>query len=504
MEEHFEYTEVTNEEHRDHIATVDSKGKRIWIYAKKVSGKFFNYRQVLSIFLLIVLFGLPWLRHDGAPVFLFNILEGKFILFGNHFTHQDFHLFVVGMLTAVVFIILFTAIFGRLFCGWICPQTIFMEMVFRRIEFAIEGDANAQKRLNASPLNFDKIWKKALKHGIFILFSIVISHTFLSYIIGTDEVGKLITSNPAEHWQGLLAMVIFTIVFYGVFARLREQVCTTICPYGRLQGVLLDENSLAVAYDFVRGEPRGKLTKARQGKKSDSKDGCSTCKTNGSTCPSDALNDYFTELTPKLGDCIDCKLCVQVCPTGIDIRNGTQLECVNCTACMDACDEVMLKIDRPTSLIRIDSYNGIVHQKKSIWNTRVAAYSAVLVALIGLESFLFMSRNPVETLFLRTPGMLFQKTEDNQISNLYNYQIINKSAPPTEDLTFKVTNVQGATVTFVGEKPTLKKDEISEGAVFIKLPPEQIKQSKTDLHIAVYSKGQMIDELETTFFGPDK
>ncbi|MCB0645640.1 MAG: cytochrome c oxidase accessory protein CcoG [Saprospiraceae bacterium] len=473
--------------HRDKISTVDQRGKRIWIYVKKVSGKFFNYRQLVAYLLVAFLMVLPWLKYDGEPFVLFNILEGKFIIFGQHYTHQDFHLFVVGMLIAVVFIVLFTAIFGRLFCGWICPQTIFMEMVFRRIEWAIEGDANAQKRLDAAPWDFNKIWRKGLKHFIFVLISVIISHTFLSYIIGVDELGKLVTGNPFDHWQGLVGMVVFTAAFYGVFARLREQVCTTICPYGRLQGVMLDQNSLAVAYDFVRGEPRGKIRKEKPLEKK------------AEVTAAEVLN-----LPQKLGDCIDCKLCVHVCPTGIDIRNGTQLECVNCTACMDACDEVMVKIQRPKGLIRIDSYNGIIHKKKSIWNTRVAAYSVVLIALIGLESFLFASRNPIEALFLRTPGTLYQKLDDDMIGNLYNFQIVNKTADESHELFFKVIGPEGAVIEFVGQKPKLIKNGMSEGAAFIKIPNESIKSMKTPLRIEIYDGKEMLDDVSTNFFGPDK
>jgi len=350
------------EQYRDKISTVDQSGKRIWIYPKKPKGRFYQYRKYVSYVLLAILFGLPFIQWNGRPFVLFNVLDAEFIILGIYFAPQDFHLFVIAMLIFMIFIALFTVIYGRLFCGWICPQTIFMEMVFRRIEYWIEGDANAQKRLNKSTWSTTKIWKKTLKQAIFILISVVIAHTFLAYIIGLNEVWKIMTDPIGEHIGGFVAMVIFTAVFYGVFSILREQVCTTICPYGRLQGVLLDEDSLAVSYDFERGEPRGKLSRA--------------AKVNH-PMPKDGLTAMFGDITgpPSKGDCIDCNLCVQVCPTGIDIRNGVQLECVNCTACMDACDEVMIKIKKPTGLIRIDSYNGIVQKKKSLWTNRVKAYT---------------------------------------------------------------------------------------------------------------------------------
>ncbi|MDF1697979.1 MAG: cytochrome c oxidase accessory protein CcoG [Saprospiraceae bacterium] len=479
---------IEEEGYRDSIATVDSSGKRIWIYPKKPKGRFYDYRKYVSYVLLLILFGLPFIKMNGKPFVLLNVLETEFILFGVYFAPQDFHLFVIAMLIFMVFIVLFTVIYGRLFCGWVCPQTIFMEMVFRRIEYWIEGDANAQRRLDKAPWTTDKYIKKVGKQLIFILISVFIAHTFLSYIIGVDEVTKIIMDPIEEHWQGFIAMIIFTAMFYGVFSVMREQVCTTICPYGRLQGVLLDENSLAVAYDFERGEPRGKLKRAKKNKQSTS--------ANLQTAPK-------VSIEPVLGDCVDCNLCVKVCPTGIDIRNGTQLECVNCTACMDACDEVMVKIDKPEGLIRIDSYNGIVNKHHKLWNSRVAAYSLVLVALLGLESFLFMNRSSVETLFLRTPGMLYQDNDDGYISNLYNYQLINKTDLETE-VTFECDDVPGILFEYIGQPPKTIKNQVSEGAVFIKIPKEGVKGRKNDLTIRVMVGDELIDEAETTFLGPGK
>lgn len=497
---------LDDEKYRDKISTVDHSGKRVWIYPKKPKGKFYEYRKYVSYVLLAFLFSMPFIQWNGKPFMLFNIIETKFIIFGIYFAPQDFHLFGIAMIIGIVFISLFTVIYGRLFCGWVCPQTIFMEMVFRRIEYWIEGDANAQKKLNKSDWTTNKIWKKSLKQGIFILISIIIAHTFLSYIIGVDEVYKIVTDPIGEHLGGFIAMIIFTGVFYGVFSIMREQVCTTICPYGRLQGVLLDEDSLAVSYDFERGEPRGKLVKPRKGKRSNCADGCSTCKTGGSTCPADALKAMLDEINtppPPKGDCIDCGLCVQVCPTGIDIRDGVQLECVNCTACMDACDEVMVKIKKPQGLIRIDSYNGIIHKKKSIWNTRVIAYSLVLVALLGLESFLFISRSEVETLLLRTPGMLYQTTEDGYISNLYNYQLINKTDKEVE-VSFKVEGQDYILFEPVGNAPRTVKNQVSEGALFIKIPIDKIKERSTKLKVQVYDGEVLLDNTNTTFLGPIK
>lgn len=460
------------ESYRDSLATVDQQGKRIWLYPKMPKGRFYNYRKLLSYVLLILLFGLPWLKIKGEPAFLFNILEGKYRMFGVYFTTQDFHIFVVAMLIGIVFIALFTVVFGRIFCGWICPQTIFMEMVYRRIEYWIEGDSKAQKRLKSAPWDTSKVIKKGVKHLIFFLIAVAIANTFLAYIIGIDNVLTIIVEPISLHIQGFIAMVIFSFVFYFVFSTLREQVCTTICPYGRLQGVLLDRHSLAVQYDFVRGEKRGRIQR----------------------------NMPVDDTT---GDCIDCGLCVQVCPTGIDIRDGIQLECVNCTACMDACDEVMHKVNRPAGLIRIDSLEGITKRVNSLMTPRAIGYSLVLVGLIVLEAFMFLGRSEVEVLLLRTPGMLYQELEEGVISNLYNYQLINKTDKEFV-MELEIENIAGAHLEYVGAKPILAAQSNAEGALFIKIPKDLLQDRKTTIKLVAKSDNVVLDHFETTFLGPIK
>lgn len=475
------------EAYRDSIATVDKEGKRVWLYPKKPKGKFTNYRTYLSWVLLIVLFGMPFIKIDGEPFMMFNVLTRNFIVFGIHFAPQDLYLFVLAMLTFIVFIVLFTVVFGRLFCGWVCPQTIFMEMVFRKIEYFIEGDANAQRRLNKAPWTSQKIFKKATKHIIFYSIAVLIANTFLAYIIGVDEVGKIISEPIQQHLGGFIAMLIFSAVFYGVFAWMREQVCIAVCPYGRLQSVLLDENSIVVAYDYERGEPRGKVKKKP--------------KKNPLESIQASVASPVEKIETQLGDCIDCKMCIAVCPTGIDIRNGTQLECVNCTACIDACDEIMEKVDRPLGLIRYDSEKGIRERKQKLLTTRVLAYSAVLVALLVLQGFLLANRNDVDVLLLKSPGTLYQEVDDNTLSNLYNYQIINKTAKvfPIE---FRLKSGVGKIRT-VGPSPTTKKNGVTKGVVFIELPKDQLTGYSTEFKVEILSDGIVIDEVTTNFLGPE-
>lgn len=469
--------EEDTEEFRDTIATVDARGKRVWVYPKKPEGFFTRWRTYVSYVLLAILFAMPFIRIGGEPLFLFNVLERQFILFGQLFTPQDFHLFVFAMLTLIVFIILFTVVYGRIFCGWICPQTIFMEGVFRRIEYAIEGDANAQRRLEAAPWNSEKIRKKGLKYAIFYGISVLISNVFLAYIIGSDQLLRIIREPVTAHLGGFVAMLVFAAVFYFVFAYMREQVCIVVCPYGRLQGVLLDRDSIVVAYDFVRGEPRTKLKKSRT---------------------SEAVAGAPLQVA---GDCIDCRLCVQVCPTGIDIRNGTQLECINCTVCIDACDAVMDKIERPRGLIRYDSYNGIVEKKKRRFTPRMAAYTGVLLALIGLEVFLLNYRVSVEALVLRTPGKLYQEVDDNRLSNLYNYELTNKTNQEYRDIRFRLLDVQGE-IQMIGKVAPLTKGGQSSGSFFIVLEKSEVKGHKNPVYVEVMVDGKVIDKVKTNFLGP--
>lgn len=455
---------------RDKIATVDKNGKRIWMYPQKTKGKFTSYRNYVGYTFLLFFFIAPFLRIGGEPLILMNIPERHFVLFGIVFWPQDFSIFLLAMLAFVIFVVLFTVIYGRVFCGWACPQTIFMEMVFRKVEYWIEGDRNQQIKLDQSAWTFEKTWKKSSKHLLFFMLSFVISNLFLTYIIGTDAWWKMVTEDIGLHLAGLSTMVIFTIIFYAVYARFREQICTTICPYGRLQGVMLDKKSVAVAYDYVRGETRGKL-----------------------------LRNENRETSGK-GDCIDCKLCIHVCPTGIDIRDGIQMECINCTACIDVCDDVMGKIGFKKGLIRYASEEGIVGGKPFRLTKRAMAYSAILVILLLSITMLLVTRPDVETSLLRTPGILYQHLPGNKYSNLYTLKIVNKTHKHL-DLQFRLENIPGE-IKLVGQTPDIKPGAIAEGALFIVLDQKEIKKMKTAVNIGVYEGGECIETVKTTFLGP--
>ncbi len=487
------------EEFRDQIATVDRQGKRVWIYPKKPVGRFYNARTWVSFAFLAIFLTMPFIRVNGEQFLLFNVLERKFVLFGLLFTPQDFHLFVLATLTFIVFIILFTVVYGRLFCGWVCPQTVFMEMFFRKIEYWVEGDASEQRRLDKAPWTPEKIRKKTLKHAIFFAVAVVVANYFLAYIIGMDQVLHIIKEPLSAHTGGFIGMLVFSGVFYLVFARLREQVCTTICPYGRLQGVLLVKDSIVVAYDHLRGEPRGKLHKPKAIPTPEETD-TGTVRNPVEQIQQSVGQASTSELHP-LGDCIDCKLCIAVCPTGIDIRNGTQLECVNCTACMDACDSIMDRVERPRGLIRYDSMTGVETGRRKIFTPRVWGYTGVLLALLILDIVLIANRGIVETIILRSPGQMYQEKDETHLTNLYTYIIINKS---TADMPVELRLAEPAgKIQVVGQAPgILPKGSKAQGAFFVELATDQLQGRKTPLVIDVWSNGQKIDQIKTNFMGP--
>ncbi len=459
-----------DEEFRNTIATVDEKGKRVWIYPKKPSGRLHNYRIAVTVTLLALFFVGPFIKIGGQPLLMLNLFERRFVIFGQVFWPQDFFLLALTLLTLFVFVILFTVVFGRIWCGWACPQTLFMEMVFRKIEYWIEGDANQQRKLDQEPWTARKIARKVGKQLVFILISVIISHTAMAYLIGIEKVKEIVSQPPTEHLAGFIGLVAFTGIFYFVFAWFREQACIAVCPYGRLQGVLLVKESIVVAYDWLRGEPRGKIRK--------------------------------DETLTNRGDCIDCKLCVHVCPTGIDIRNGTQLECVNCTACIDACDDVMVKIGKPKGLIRFASYNSIKDGVKKLFTPRVAGYSVVLMALVGLLSFMVATRSDIETTILKVPGTLFQRTDDGKITNLYNIEFVNKTFKDIE-LTLTAESPEGVTIRKVGEQAiVVPAGDLYKGVCFIEIPADKVTSAKMVVVIGIYKGGEKIETVKAKFVGP--
>ena len=467
-------SKLPDESFRDSIGTINKEGERAWVFPKKPSGFFYDKRKLVSYVLLIFLLSAPFIKINGHQFLMFNVIERRFNILGFPFWPQDFHLFVISMIIGVVGLALFTVVFGRIFCGWFCPQTIFMEMVFRRIEYWIDGDRGAQIRLQKQKWNAEKIRKRVSKWIIFFLISFIIANVFLAYLVGSDRLIMMITDGPAEHQSNLIALLIFTGVFYFVFAWFREQVCIIACPYGRMQGVLLDNKSINVTYDHVRGEKE--LGRAKFNKQED-------------------------RSTTGKGDCIDCKQCVNVCPTGIDIRNGTQLECINCTACIDECDIIMESVGLPKGLIRYASEDEIVKKEKFVFTGRMKGYTAVLGILIAVLIGMLFLRNNIEATILRLPGQLFEHKGEN-ISNVYTYKIINKTTKEFNKVTFKLVDPKGE-IKLVGNPfIKIKPDDIAKGTLFIELNAALLEGDKTELKIEVYDGEDLIETATTNFMGP--
>lgn len=459
---------------RDSVGTMDDTGKRKWVFPRKPKGKFTNYRDYTSYVLLALFFGIPFLKINNNPFLLINLLDRKFFIVGMPFYLQDFFILALGAVISVIFVMIFTVVFGRIFCGWLCPQTIFMEMVFRKIEYLIEGDRNKQMKLDRQKWDSEKIQKRVLKWSVFFMISLVIAHFMFMYIIGYENMFRIIAEGPIEHSLHFISMLSFSLVFYFVFAWLREQVCTLVCPYGRLQGVLIDKQTINVYYDTKRGENRAKWRNGEDRKAS------------------------------SKGDCIDCGQCVVVCPTGIDIRNGQQLECINCTACIDACDEVMTKVGLPTGLVRYATEAEIESGKKTGITSRMVVTTVFLGLLICLLGFLIYDRGSMEAKFIKPAGSTFF-VRDGKIINNFTYTFLNKTNEK-KVVSIKVLYPDNAEVISSGSsKIILKGDEILKGSISISFPEKDVKFSKQNITIAVVDdKGEILDTFETTFEGPFK
>ena len=447
---------------RDRPINIDESGKRKWIYAKQPRGKWYRRRTAFSLLILLFLILAPIIKVRGNPLMLLDIANRRFSIFGNIVYAQDTYILAVIMAVSVVFIVLFTVIFGRLWCGWACPQTVFMEMIYRRIEYLFDGNYR-KKRKSSSPAGI-KIVRTILKHITYFVVTVLLANIFLNWFTGPERLKEIITSPVKDNLTGFLVMTGISGFYYWIFAFFREQVCTMVCPYGRIQGVLLASRSITVSYDYKRGEPRGARNK---------------------------------------GDCIDCRQCIAVCPTGIDIRNGTQLECVNCTACIDECNLVMQKVHKKPDLIRFDSAAGIETGNKALFNPRTYAYTAVLAILIIVLAFTVNRRKDIDISILRVPGALYQEIDSLTLSNIYNTKILNKSDRERE-LESRLLFTEEGSLQYAVPEIQIAPNGTYQSVLIVKIPKNILIGKSTGIKIGTFENGELIESTGINFIGPSK
>jgi cytochrome c oxidase accessory protein FixG len=427
------------------LSTLDMEGNRKWIYPTVSKGPFYRQRLVMGWGLIVLFVALPILRINGRPAVLLDFIHREFALFGITFYPTDTFLLLLLGLSALVFIILLTSLLGRVWCGWGCPQTVYLEFVFRPVERWIEGKEHVRKRRDEGPWTVDKAWRKAAKWAIYLAISLALAHVFVSYFVGWDRLLAWMTGPPGEHWGFFVLMAVTTALVLYDFGYFREQMCTIACPYARIQSVLVDEDSMIVSYDPRRGEPRARRSKKK-------------------------IEQEEAGLIPKQGDCIDCFACVRTCPTGIDIRDGLQMECIACTQCIDACDEIMFNIGKPPGLIRYTSEHELEGLKTRILRPRTVIYAGLFVALLTMLGVGVVSRGAFDVNVGRAVGEPFVELPDGTVANRLRFRVRNQT-PSAATFEIEAVEPAEAEVKVVGVQPVpLASAEMKRVEAFVVVP----------------------------------
>ena len=385
------------------LTTLDRDGKRRWMYPRVSKGRFLTLRRVVAYVLIAIFTVIPYIKIGDVPFVMLDVVHRKFIIFSYTFFPTDGILLAILLVSFFLSIFFITAVLGRVWCGWACPQTVYMEFLYRPIERLLSGTSGK----GGMPTKTVAGWRILLKYVLFFVVSCYLAHTFLAYFVGVDALWGWIFGSPFEHPVAFLVMAVTTFLMMFDFAFFREQLCIIACPYGRFQSVLLDRNSLIVSYDTNRGEPRGKMVR-RKSTQADGED----------------------VSLPVMGDCIDCTMCVQTCPTGIDIRDGLQFECVSCTQCIDACDVIMDKVGKPRGLIRYSSQAAIEGEKTRMLRPRIIVYPLIISLLLTAFVFAFSSKQHVYVKELRQVRVNYIAQPDGSILNVKQFKIINRDDEP--------------------------------------------------------------------------
>ena len=427
------------------LSTLNADGSRRWLKPKVSPGRFLFRRRIVAYLLIIFFTVLPHLRIAGKPPILIDILHREFTFFGTTLYPTDTLLLALLVLITFLSIFFLTAMFGRVWCGWACPQTVYLEFVYRPIERFFEGAPGHKPKTGA--------WRKPARFAVYLLISFFLANTFIAYFVGTDNLFHWMQRSPLNHPIPFLVVAVTTFLMMFDFGFFREQMCIVACPYGRFQSVMLDKNSLIISYDPGRGEPRGKKKRSR--------------KPAGDVGLKVIQGD---EPEQEQGDCIDCKMCVTTCPTGIDIRDGLQLECVNCAQCIDACDSIMDKIGRPRGLIRFGSQESVLdHHKTSLFRPRTLLYPLIILGLASLFAFVWFTRSPAFVTIMRSQGAPFAVMADGTVTNAVKVKIQNRT-PTVASYTLELIDIDGGTVAASGDDYIVKPQETVERPMLLTAP----------------------------------
>jgi len=461
----------TRELPTDHLATTTKDGHRVYLYPADVRGRFRTLRNALNVILILIFLTLPWIRIGGRPAILLNLPARQFSILGVQFWAHDVPMLFLVLAGAVLTIAFVTAVWGRVWCGYACPQSVFVDGVFRKIERWIEGDSVARKRLDESPWNAEKGFKKISKWILFTVVSAIIGHSFLAYFTGTEAIAEMMRHSPAESPGAFGVMAFITGLILFDFGWFREQFCLIACPYGRFQSVLMDDRSMVVGYDARRGEPRRGATAAEG----------------------------------KTGDCVNCYRCVAVCPTGVDIRRGTQMECIACTACVDACDAVMDKVGKPKGLIRYKSYLGDLGTV-SPFRPRALIY-ALLATLVGGGLAFNVSRHKaLSAEFVRaleTPYQVVPGTDGTElVTNHFKLDLRNQDFSPARVELSLNENSKKEGVEMIVVQPVIELEpgENRRVDVFFKFSRSSLSGGTARARVVLGSREQI--EQEVKLVGP--
>jgi len=476
------------------LATLEVDGRRRWLRPKLSPGNWWRRRLVVAWVLIALYTLIPWIKVDGMPMVLLDLVDRKFVFFGTVFRPTETLLFGVLFLGVFVAVFLLTAMVGRVWCGWACPQTVYMEFVYRPIERFFLGKGYAGAKVRASS------WRRAAMYAVYIVVSAHLANTLLAWFVGADRLTSWIfTSTPFAHPVAFMVFAAVTALMLFDFAFFREQMCSLVCPYGRLQSALLDRDSLIVGYDRARGEPRGKGewrgAEVRErgcsgGCGCDGRGGCGS----GSRCDGDGHQAREATGARARGDCVDCRMCVATCPAGIDIRDGLQLECIHCTQCVDACDAVMTKLGRPTGLIRYTSQRALEAAPRSGVRARLIAYPALLAVLVSAATYLIATRQDAAVAVLRTQGVPYALRTDavgrESVESIVRMRIDNRTR---ELRRYVVTGGGGANDARVelvrDERVEVAGDASREVDVVVRSAPGDFVRGRRDVMLEVAEEG---------------